>query len=113
MCNNLVTLEYFLFFVINLFVEVQGTIKSVILLRRNELSVLAHTDHGVLLAYKINQQTWKTLLNDDRYGSYAVVNINQSEDVVAIGNTKGKCDTKILPVGAMNIKKVKGFDQVV
>ena len=85
-CNDMFVGNCNIFSIIS---ELHGTIKTVILLRRNQLGVLTHTDCGILLVYKIKQKIWKILLSDHQYGSYAVAKINHLENYVVFGNTKG------------------------
>ena len=63
-------------------------IKSISLLKKDNLAVLAHTDRGSLLHYSIHLRRWKLLEENQQFGSYAVMSTNNT--LVALGNTKGR-----------------------
>ena len=66
-----------------------GVLKSITLLTENCMAVLAHTDKGVMLLFDIKSRKWRVLVDDDNFGSYAILKVNKSETFAAIGNTKG------------------------
>jgi len=51
--------------------------------------VLVHTDAGFLFLYNLQTSMWRVLYHDQSYGSYAVLSVDDSNRMVAVGNTSG------------------------
>ncbi|XP_078489682.1 tRNA (34-2'-O)-methyltransferase regulator WDR6-like isoform X2 [Ciona intestinalis] len=66
-----------------------GVPKTVKLLTHHQVSVLVHTSMGALMHYNINQSKWSVLHTDINYGSYSMMDVNQTEKYIGVGNTKG------------------------